>query len=80
MFHLVIFMIVSDCFFHIRVVSRGMVSPAVFLVSCVGNIVVLHVHILVLKVGLFLFNSPTSVLPQCATLLYSLWLPFFFLF
>ena len=65
-------MISSDCFTHIWVLSRGMVSPAVVLVSPVGKNVVLRVHILALKVGPFRFYNTTSVLPQCTTSLTSL--------
>ena len=53
-----------------------MVIPGVVLVSRVGINVVLHVHILELKVGPCICHSPTSVIPQCTTLLPSLWLPF----
>ena len=72
---LVLFLIASDCSYHKRVVARGIVSPAVVLVSCVGKHVVLRVHILSLKVGPFLFHSPTLVIYQCTTFLTSLWLP-----
>ena len=41
---LVLFLISSDCFFHIWVVSRGMVSPGFFFVSRVGKNVVLHIY------------------------------------
>ena len=44
-------MIAYDCSLRKRVVSRVMVSPAVFLVYRVGKHVVLRVHILVLEVG-----------------------------
>ena len=62
-------------FFHIWIVSRGAVSPVVFFV-CVGINVVLHVSILALKEGPFLFHSPTSVIYLCIIFLPSLWLPF----
>ena len=75
-FQLVIFLIVSDCSFRKRVVPRGILSPVVVLVFCVGNYVVLRVHILTLKVGPFIFHSTTLVLSQCTTYLPSLWLPF----
>ena len=58
--------------------SRGMVIPAVVYFSCVGNHVVLRVHNLTLKVGLFLFHSPTLVLSKFITSLSSLWLTCFF--
>ena len=51
-----------------------MVSTGVFCFFCVGMSVVMHVHILELKVGLCLFHSPASVLFQCTILLPSLWL------
>ena len=72
---LLLFMIGSDFYFHKRVVSRGMVSPAVVLVSRVGKHVVLRVHILEFKVGPFLFHSTTLVLSQCTNFLPNLWLP-----
>ena len=59
---LVIFLIASYFSFHKRVVSRVMVSPGVVYASRVGKYVVLCVHILALKVGLFLFRGPTLVL------------------
>ena len=68
-------MIASDCYFHQRVVSRGMVIPTVVLVSCVGKHVVLYVHILALKVGTFLYHSTTLVISQCTSSLTSTWLP-----
>ena len=71
-------MIASDCSLHILVVYRGMVSPAVFLVSHVGKHVVLRLHILALKVGPFIFLSPTLVISQCTTSLPSMWLPCIF--
>ena len=58
-----------------RVVSRGMMSPAIILVSLVVNNVVLRLHILALKVRPLLFHRPTSLLFQCTNLLPSLWLP-----
>ena len=68
-------MIASDCSFHKRVVFRGMVSPAVTYISRAGKHVVMRIHILALKVRLFLFYGPTLVLSQCTTFLPSLWLP-----
>ena len=53
----------------------GMEIPGVFWVLRVVMCVVLHVHSLVLKVGLCLFDSPTSVLYKCIIYLPSLWLP-----
>ena len=70
-----IFLIASDCFSRIRVVSRVMVIHAVVLVYRVVNNVVLRVHILALKVVTFLFHRRTKVLSQCTTFLPSLWLP-----
>ena len=64
-----IFLISSDRLSHRLVVSRGMVSPAVVLISRVGRNVVLRVHIPALKFGLFLFHSPTSVLSSCTNFL-----------
>ena len=75
---LVLFMIAYDCSFRKLVVSRGMVSPAEELVSRYGKHVVLRVHIMVFKVGPFLFHSTTLVISQCTTSLTSLWLPFIF--
>ena len=74
--HLVLFLIAYDCYFQKRVVFRGIVSPAVVLVSSIGKHVVLRVHILALKVEPLLFHSPTLVLSQCTTSLTSLRLPF----
>ena len=78
-FHLVIqlvlFMTASDYSLHKRVVSRGMVSPVVVLVSHVGKHVVLSVHILALKVVSFLFHSPTLMLSQCTTYITIMLLP-----
>ena len=72
---MVLFLIAYYCSFNKRVVSRGMVIPEVFLVSRVGNHVMLCVYILALKVGTVIFHSPTLVLSQCTTPLPSLWLP-----
>ena len=66
---LVLFMIASDYYFHKRFVSRGMVSPAVVLVSRVVSNVMLLIHILVQKVGPLLFHSPTLVLSQVQLIL-----------
>ena len=73
-FQMVTFLIEYDCYPNIWVVSRGMVSPGGFFFG-VGMNVVLHVHILELKVGLSIFHSPTSVLSQCIISLPSMWLP-----
>ena len=45
-----------------------------FVFFTVGRNVVLNVHILALKVGPYIFHSPTLVLTQCTILLPSLWL------
>ena len=68
-------MIAYDFSFLKQVVSRGMVSPAVVLVSLVGKHVVLSVLIMTLKVGPFLLHILTLVISQCTTSLSSLWLP-----
>ena len=73
-----LFLKASDCYFHKRVVSRGMVSPAVVSVSFVGKNVVLRIHILSLEVGPFIFHSPTILLSRCTTSLPSLFLPCIF--
>ena len=52
-----IFLIASDFYFHKRVLSRGMMSPALVLVSCVGKHAVLRVDVLALKVGPLIFHS-----------------------
>ena len=75
---LLLFMISSYCSFHKRVVYWGTMSPVVVLVSRVGKHLVLHVHILALIFGPFLFHSPTLVPYQCTTSLPSLWLPYIF--
>ena len=59
---LVLFLIATNCFTHIWVVSRGMERPRILCVFCVGNNVVLRLHILSSKVGPCLFHSPTSVI------------------
>ena len=75
---LVIFLTSYDCYFHKRVVSRGMVSPAVVSVSFVVKNVVLRIHILALEVWPFIFHSPTILLSWCTTSLPSLFLPCIF--
>ena len=74
-FQLLFFLIASGCFFHRWVVSRCMVIPGFFWSFLVGISVVLQVHTLSFKVGLCLFNSPTSVISQFTIFLPSLWLP-----
>ena len=54
-------------------------NRVVFLVSHVGMNVFLHVQILKLIVGPFLFHNPTLVLSQCTILLSSLWLLYVYL-
>ena len=51
-----------------------MVNPMIFFPSCVGMIVVMHIHNLSWIVGPCLFHSLTLVLYQCKTPLLSLWL------
>ena len=53
---------------------RGMINPVVILVLRVRNNVVLHVYILSLKIGPFIFHCLTLVLYQCTTFLPSMWL------
>ena len=73
-----LFLIAYDYSFHKRVVYRGIVSPAVVLVSPVVNHLVLRVHILTLKSGPFLYHSPTLFLSQCTIFLPGQWLPCFY--
>ena len=54
----------------------GIVNPVVFWVFCVGRNMLLHVHILALKVGTLLFHYPTIVISQCTIFLPGLWLLF----
>ena len=68
---MVLFLIAYD-FFRRWVVSRDIVSPGLFCVFCAVNNVVLHVHILALKVGPCLFHGPTLVLSQHTIFLPSL--------
>ena len=54
-------------------------NPVGFWVFHVGRNVVMHVHILSLKVVPCIFHSPTLLLSQCTSLLLNLWLLFIYL-
>ena len=56
-----------------------MLNPVFFWFVLVGINVVLHGHILALKVWPCLFHSPTLVLSQCTIFLPGLWLLFIYL-